>query len=62
MDINLPEMDGFEATKRMKVFNKSLPIIAQTAYAMDYEEKNILRSGFDDFIAKPINEQIFRIK
>ncbi len=55
MDIQLPELNGIEATKQIKSFRKDLPIIAQTAYAMSEERKQSLEAGCDDFIAKPIN-------
>jgi signal transduction histidine kinase/ligand-binding sensor domain-containing protein len=54
MDIKLPEMNGIEATKKIKKFNQSLPVIAQTAYAMFNEEQEIMEAGFDDYLTKPI--------
>ncbi|PKQ62297.1 hypothetical protein BZG02_13370 [Labilibaculum filiforme] len=56
MDINMPEMDGFEATKRIREFNKNIPIIAQTAYALSHDKEKILASGFDNYISKPFNK------
>jgi signal transduction histidine kinase len=53
MDIRMPLMDGFEATRKIKEFNKDLPVIAQTAYALDYEKDEILKAGCDDYISKP---------
>lgn len=55
MDIQLPVLDGLEATTQIKKFNPKLPIIAQTANAMDEDRKNILAAGCDDYISKPIN-------
>ncbi|MBN2520077.1 MAG: response regulator, partial [Bacteroidales bacterium] len=60
MDLKLKGIDGYEATKAIKDINKKIPIIAQTAYAMDGEEKKTLKSGFDGYLSKPIqiNEMI----
>ncbi len=54
MDIKMPEMDGLEATRKIREFNKEIPIIAQTAYAMVNDRKNALKAGCDDYISKPI--------
>ena len=56
MDIQLPMMDGLEATRRIKESNHNLPIIAQTANAMNEDRKNIIDAGCDDYISKPINK------
>ncbi len=55
MDIKMPEMDGFEATLKIKGKHPELPVIAQTAYAMTIEKEKSLEAGCDDYIAKPIN-------
>ena len=55
MDIKMPVMDGFEATRQIKRFNKNLPVIAQTAYAMVEDRENSLIAGCNDYISKPIN-------
>ncbi|MBN2612873.1 MAG: response regulator [Bacteroidales bacterium] len=54
MDIKMPEMDGFEATRQIKALNKNIPIIAQTAFAMPEDRERCLRAGCDDHIEKPI--------
>jgi two-component system, cell cycle response regulator DivK len=56
MDIHLPEMDGFTATRIIKSDerNKFIPVLALTASAMKGEEEKILSHGFDGYIAKPI--------
>jgi signal transduction histidine kinase len=56
MDIRMPIMDGYEATKRIKAINRNIPIIAQTAYALEYEKEEILKAGCDDYIAKPYSD------
>jgi PAS domain S-box-containing protein len=55
MDIQMPEMNGLEATEAIKKFNKSIPVIAQTANAIVEERQKCLNAGCDDFISKPIN-------
>ena len=54
MDLKMPDLNGLEATKIIKKFNKSLPIIAQTAFAMPNDEDNCLRAGCDDYLSKPL--------
>lgn len=54
MDIQLPVLNGLEATKIIRSFNKDIPIIAQTAYAMLDDEKKCLDVGCNDYISKPI--------
>jgi signal transduction histidine kinase/ActR/RegA family two-component response regulator len=55
MDIQLPVMSGFEATRRIKEFNKNLPVIAVTANAMAEEKKKCFEAGCDDYVSKPID-------
>jgi PAS domain S-box-containing protein len=55
MDIQLPVMDGFEATALIKMINPQIPIVAQTAFASIDDRERVFSSGFDDFVAKPIN-------
>jgi CheY-like chemotaxis protein/nitrogen-specific signal transduction histidine kinase len=55
MDVQMPEMNGLEATKIIKEFRKELPIIAQTANAIAEERQRCFEAGFDDFVTKPIN-------
>ena len=60
MDLKMPIMDGFEATKQIKKIRKNLPVIAQTAYASPNDEKEAREAGCNDFITKPINyEKLF---
>lgn len=56
MDVNMPIMNGYEATKRIKSFSSKIPIIIQTASSAIDVEKQIDYAGFDDFITKPIDE------
>jgi len=55
MDIQMPEMNGYEATQKIKEFRKDLPIIAQTAYAMENEREKSIDAGCKDYITKPLN-------
>ncbi|MDM8158365.1 response regulator [Labilibaculum sp. K2S] len=57
MDIQMPLMNGFEATKIIKKQNPKIPIISQTAYAMSEDRVKSLNAGCDDYIAKPIPSQ-----
>jgi len=55
MDIKMPEMDGYTATREIKRKNSNVPVIAQTAYAMSEEREKSREAGCDDYIAKPIS-------
>lgn len=62
MDIQLPEMDGFEATQQIREFDKNMVIIAQTAYGYAGERKNAIEAGCTDYIEKPIlKEQLIAL-
>lgn len=58
MDMKMPVMDGFIATKEIRKFNNDIPIIAQTAYAFKDDIENALKAGCNDFISKPIHEEV----
>ncbi len=58
MDIQMPEMDGMETTRRLKKsFIELPPIVAMTAYAMKEDRERFLAAGMDDYLAKPIRAQ-----
>jgi two-component system, cell cycle response regulator DivK len=54
MDIRMPEMDGYEATRIIREFNPDINIIAQTSYAMQGNREESLQAGCNDYICKPI--------
>lgn len=54
MDIVMPEMDGFEAAKKIKEINKRVPILGQTAYSLEYDNSPDQMVNFNDYITKPI--------
>ncbi len=53
MDVKLPKMSGYEATKQIRAFNKDVIIIAQTAYAFSGEKEKAIEAGCNDYISKP---------
>jgi len=57
MDLKMPELDGFSATKEIRKFNATIPIIAQTAYAYKEDYDNAIAAGCNDYISKPIHEK-----
>jgi CheY-like chemotaxis protein len=58
MDLSLPVMDGWEATKQIKANDdlRSIPVIALTAHAMVGDEEKAVAAGCDDYLAKPLDE------
>lgn len=59
MDIKMPVMDGYEATKLIKTIRPKLPVIAQTAFAGHHDKTRALKAGFDNYISKPILKDSF---
>lgn len=55
MDINMPNMDGYEAVAEIRKLNTKVPIIAVTAYAFVSDRQRILSNGFNGYVSKPIN-------
>jgi PAS domain S-box-containing protein len=53
MDVKLPGMDGLEATRQIRKFNRNLPVVAQTAYAMSLDEDSCIKAGCNAYLAKP---------
>jgi CheY-like chemotaxis protein len=57
MDIQLPVMDGYTTTRKIREFRENVIIIAQTAYGLLDEMEKIIHSGFNDYLIKPIFSQ-----
>lgn len=60
MDINMPVMDGYEATREIRKFSAKIPIIAVTAFAYASDEQKVMESGFDGYMPKPINAKLLK--
>lgn len=62
MDIKMPGMNGYEITERMKKIRPTVPIIAQTAYALEGDRELSIQAGCDEYIKKPIKkEKLFEL-
>jgi signal transduction histidine kinase/CheY-like chemotaxis protein len=57
MDIQMPQMNGYEATKEIRKFNKEVIILAQTAYALEGDKAKTLAVGCNGYISKPIKKE-----
>lgn len=57
MDIKMPVLDGIEATKAIRTFDKDIPIIAQTAFALSGDKDLALQAGCNHYLAKPLKRQ-----
>lgn len=54
MDIQMPGMNGYEATRQIRLFNPEVVIIAQTAYIQTENREKAIEAGCNDYISKPI--------
>lgn len=61
MDIKMPEMDGYTATRQIRQFNKEVIIIAQTAFALTGDRELAISAGCDDYITKPFNKEALTV-
>ncbi len=57
MDIQMPVMDGLTATEEIRKINKNIPIVIQTAFALDKVKEKAFESGCTDFITKPLSAE-----
>ena len=62
MDIKMPEMDGFDATRKIRSVNRQIPIIAQTAFALEEDREKCLQAGCDEHVTKPIDIKDLMLK
>lgn len=58
MDISLPVIDGYEATRRIRVTLKDTPIIGLSAHAMDGHSQKAIEAGCNDYLTKPVNDNL----
>ena len=56
MDIKMPELNGYEATKKIREFNQDIIIFAQTAYALPGDREKAIAAGCNDYISKPYSQ------
>jgi CheY-like chemotaxis protein len=62
MDILMPDLNGYEATRQIRKFNKNVVIVAQTAFGLSGDREKAIEAGCNDYIAKPINKaELFEI-
>ena len=59
MDVKMPQMNGYEATKQIRQFNNKVIIIAQTAFALLGDKEKSIETGFNDYISKPFKNGTF---
>lgn len=62
MDLKMPVMDGYEATRKIRESNKNIPIVAQSAYALAGDSQKAIDAGCTDYITKPIKKEVLLSK
>ena len=58
MDIKMPKMNGYEATNIIRSLDATIPVIAQTAYALSDEQDKIRQTNFTDYVSKPLKRDV----
>jgi len=58
MDIKMPEMDGYEAIRQIRLFDPNVIIIVQTAFGLSDEKETAISAGFDEYIVKPFSQSL----
>lgn len=59
MDLKMPQVDGYEATRVIRTFRKDLPIVVQSAYIQEASKRKAFEAGADDYIIKPFSQETF---
>lgn len=62
MDIQMPEMNGLDATRKIREINTEVPIVALTAFAFDSDRVEFLNAGGTDYVVKPIDPMLLKDK
>lgn len=60
MDILMPQINGYEATRQIREFNKEVIVIAQTAYGLNGDREKAIEAGCNDYIEKPIDHNLLK--
>ena len=60
MDMKMPDMDGFTATRKIREFDTEIPIIAVTAFAFDQDRQKAIQAGCNDYMSKPISRELLK--
>lgn len=60
MDIKMPEMDGFEASRKIRQLSSTVPIFALTAFSQEDEMKTAKECGINEYLVKPLDIQLLK--